>query len=221
MPITPFPTLFTAPALATGAGSEPCTLDLTVANFFYTHPHTREQTPLSIYLGNLGPLRHEINAPYPPGPLTSVSPYVQAIGPDGVQRDEPIGPGVSPLERPPYVSAGPIHTSISVDLPPMADILRALQEDIEPPPHDAGAPQNGSSADPKLNVAALNGRSLPLLFIRSADGVGYHSGRAIAVENIFQSLEMNGRTDDQAWLAQAQGMQGLEAAMHSWSLRVI
>lgn len=219
-PITPFPTLFTAPALATGAGSEPCTLDLTVANFFYRHPHTNEQTPLSIYLGNLGPLRHRINAPYPPGPLTSVSPYVQAIGPDGVQRDEPIGPGVSPLERSPYLAANPIHTSITVDLPPMADILRSLQEDLEPP-RDGAAPQNGTSTDPKLNVAALNGRSLPLLFIRAADGVGYHSGRAIAVENIFQSLEINGRTDDQAWLAQAQGMQGLEAAMHSWSLRVI
>ncbi|EKM61228.1 uncharacterized protein PHACADRAFT_190379 [Phanerochaete carnosa HHB-10118-sp] len=218
LPITPFPTLFTAPALATGNGSEPCTLDLTVANFFYAHPHTREQTPLSIYLGNLGPLRHQMNAPYPPGPLTSVSPYVQAIGPDGVQRDEPIGSGASPLDRPPYMGAGPIHTSITVDLPPVADILRALQEDLEPPARDAPGPQNGASADPKVNVAALNGRSLPLLFIRAADGVGYHSGRAIAVENIFQSLEMNGRTDDQAWLAQAQG---LEAAMHSWSLRVI
>ena len=220
MPITPFPTLFTAPVLNTS--SEPYTLELTVANFFFQHPHTREQTPLSIYLGNLGPLRHQINAPYPPGPITSIAPYVQAIGPDGVQRDEPIGSGIGGLDRTPYLGPGPIHTSLTVDLPPMAEIIRAIQEDLaQQPSREGSAPQNGTP-DPKVDVAAMVGRSLPLLFIRAYDGVGYHSGRAIALENIFQAMEqINGRPDDQSWVAAAQGIQALDGAHHSWSLRVI
>lgn len=218
MPITPFPTLFTAPSLSTMI--DPCSLDLTVANFFFQHPHTREQTPLSIYLGNLGPLRHQVNAPYPPGPLTSILPYVQAIGPDGVQRDEPIVSGMNPLDRPPYLGAGPIHTSLLVDLPPMAEIVRAVQEDmVQQPSVEGSTPQNGTP-DPKVDVTSLAGRSLPLLFIRAYDGVGYHSGRAIALEHVFHDMEPI-VPDDQSWVAAAQGIQALDSAMHSWTLRVI
>ncbi len=55
-----------------------------------------------------------------------------------------------------------------VEMPPLGDVLKALEE-------DALAPSEGSVA----------GRSLPLLFIRSCDGVGYHSGRTITCENVF------------------------------------
>ncbi|KIP12495.1 hypothetical protein PHLGIDRAFT_17608 [Phlebiopsis gigantea 11061_1 CR5-6] len=213
MPITPFPTLFNVPILHPTNDSN--TLELTVANFFFQHPQTREQLPLNIYLGNIGPLQHNILPPNPPGPLTSISTYVNAIGADGVQRDEPVGAGMSSVDQG-YLGVPPIHTSLTVDLPSIATILQALQDDLEPSTRDGPAPQNGS--DGKFNVAALNGRSLPLLFIRTVDGVGYHSGRAIAVENVFHALEeMNG--GGAGWPQMAEGMQGMLNSQ--WHLRVI
>ncbi|EEB96039.1 hypothetical protein MPER_04894, partial [Moniliophthora perniciosa FA553] len=50
-PITPFPTLFTAPVYRQNTN----TIELTVSNFFYEDPKTRQQLPLDVYLGNLGP----------------------------------------------------------------------------------------------------------------------------------------------------------------------
>lgn len=114
-----------------------------------------------------------------------------------------------------YMGATPIHTSLTVDLPSVADIVQALQDDIEPP-REGSTRQNG--ADGKINVVALNGRSLPLLFIRTFDGVGYHSGRAIAIENVFHALEeMNGGPS--GWPQVAEGMQGMLNSQ--WHLRVI
>lgn len=212
MPITPFPTLFTAPRLITGTDLN--TLQLTIANFFFEHPQTREQTELQIYLGNIGPLRRQFNPPNPPGPLTSVSTYVNAIGPDGIQRDELVGAGMSSVDRP-YLGPTQIHTTVTVDLPPVDEILRTLQDDLEPS-RDGPSRQNGS--DGRFNVVALNGRSLPLLFIRAFDGVGYHSGRAIAAENVFHALEeMNG--GPAGWPQMAEGMQGMLNSQ--WQLRVI
>lgn len=212
MPITPFPTLFTAPRMQSGGDTN--TLQLTIANFFFEHPQTREQTELHVYLGNIGPLRREFLPPNPPGPLTSVSTYVNAIGPDGVQREELVGAGMSSVERP-YMGPTPIHTTLSVTLPPMVDILQTLQDDLEPP-RDGPSRQNGLEG--RFNAGALNGRSLPLLFIRAVDGVGYHSGRAIAVENVFHALEeMNG--GPAGWPQMAEGMQGMLNSQ--WHLRVI
>jgi recombining binding protein (suppressor of hairless) len=65
MPITPFPTLFTAPVYRPASN----TVELTVSNFFYEDPKTRAQTPLDVYLGNLGPLRHRVYQTTTPGSL--------------------------------------------------------------------------------------------------------------------------------------------------------
>jgi recombining binding protein (suppressor of hairless) len=56
MPITPFPTLFTAPLYRPPNNS----LELTVSNFFYENPETRQQVPLDVYLGGIGPLRTRV-----------------------------------------------------------------------------------------------------------------------------------------------------------------
>lgn len=56
MPITPFPTLFTAPIYRPPNN----TLELTVSNFFYDNPEARVQAPLDVYLGSIGPLRSRV-----------------------------------------------------------------------------------------------------------------------------------------------------------------
>src|SRR5260221_14104861 len=70
LPVTPFPTLFTAPVYRPANNS----LELTVSIFFYENPKTRTQTPLDVYLGSIGPLRTGIYQTPPPVPLTNASP---------------------------------------------------------------------------------------------------------------------------------------------------
>lgn len=184
MPITPFPTLFTAPIMREDLkdGNPEHRLSLTVANFFFQHPQTREQTPLNVYLGNIGPLQHEVYPLGSPGPMTSVEPF----GSHSISREEPMG---NALSGPHYLGAPPIHTQVNVTLPSIPEILQALQDDLEPSARDGAVRQNGSGSSSGVNLTALSGRSLPLLFIRAVDGVGYHSGRAIAVESLLPMLE--------------------------------
>lgn len=56
IPITPFPTLYTVPLYRLQNN----TLELTAANFCYTHPQTQQATALDVYLGHLGPLKTRI-----------------------------------------------------------------------------------------------------------------------------------------------------------------
>ncbi|EPQ60609.1 hypothetical protein GLOTRDRAFT_52937 [Gloeophyllum trabeum ATCC 11539] len=238
MPITPFPTLFTAPTYRHQNRS----MDLTVSNFFYEHPKTRMQTPLDVYLGNLGPLRQRVYQATPPGPLTAISPFVHTLTPshppqpphppmlpqDGSSSSEPIF--VAP---PRFIPSGPVHTIVVVEMPPIPEIIKALEEDAAPPKSDdnqrAGDSSSGPSNDRPVGPlsAQISGRSLPLLFIRSYDGVGYHSGRTVTVENIFQSIDIGGLTNgsngsgaqmDSNWLAAAQAVEG---STHGWALRVL
>ncbi|KAK6966707.1 beta-trefoil DNA-binding domain-containing protein [Favolaschia claudopus] len=76
MPITPFPTLFTAPVYRQTNN----TLELVIANFCYTDPTTAAHTPLDVYLGNLGPLRHRVYQVTQPGPSTNIAPFVNGTG---------------------------------------------------------------------------------------------------------------------------------------------
>ena len=236
MPITPFPTLFNAPVYRPGNN----TVELTVSNFFYENPQTRTQTPLDVYLGNLGPLRHRIYQATPPGPLTNISPFVQTIlgGPsEGSPSESPL-----PVGAPRYMASGPLHTIVIVEMPPLADVIKALDQDALPPngdgsgsnshspsvdgpqPHDSrGAPASGQ---PALSIA---GRSLPLLFIRAADGVGYHSGRTITCENVFQAIDLGSMAAgpgagnlDTGWFAAAQAAAAAaDGGLHGWTLRVM
>ncbi|KAH9486637.1 Transcription factor cbf11 [Psilocybe cubensis] len=232
VPITPFPTLFTAPAYRPANN----TIELTVSNFFYEHPTTRHQTPLDVYLGNLGPLHLRVYQAAPPGPLTAINSYIP--GGSGEGRDS------TAASNPPgrYMSA-PLHTVVIVEMPPLADVIKALEDDALPtntsPPNGnkSHPPPDGveGSVPPPPPMPSIAGRSLPLLFIRASDGVGYHSGRTIACENVFQAMDLgnmaashqqqqNGQPVDTNWIAAAAAQAAAVAAdggMHGWTLRVM
>ncbi|KAF9270184.1 hypothetical protein L218DRAFT_952368 [Marasmius fiardii PR-910] len=234
-PITPFPTLFTAPVYRQATN----TVELTVSNFFYEDPKTRQQLPLDVYLGNLGPLPHRVFGASPPGPLTNISPFVQAP-PPGLPEPPAPGPSdsptspVSPRAQPFLPSmAGPLHTIVIVDMPPLSDVIKALEDDALPAPADRSenhsptdgsnpARRNGSGPPP-----SISGRSLPLLFIRASDGVGYHSGRTIACENVVYPLDINGQHPgniDPAWLPPMPpdgSVTSSHASLPGWTLRVM
>lgn len=202
------------------------TIELTVSNFFYEDPKTRQQASLDVYLGNLGPLAHRVYQTSPSGPMASM-PFVQPIPglPDGVSLDSPGSPSGH------YMPSGPLHTIVMVEMPPIGDIIKALEEDALPPNED-GQPRDGSHPGSRNGSGpppSINGRSLPLLFIRGADGVGYHSGRTIACENVFQNLDLNGQPShsganiDTGWLTAAHNVQtenGLQT-LQSWTLRIM
>ncbi|KAJ7487483.1 hypothetical protein B0H11DRAFT_2013560 [Mycena galericulata] len=228
MPITPFPTLFTAPVYRQTNN----TIELTVANFFYSDPSTGAHTPLDVYLGNLGPLRHRVYQASPPGPLTNISPFVNRTGGNVMDNPEP-APSSPTVPR---FSAGPLHAIVIVEMPPLADVIKALEEDALPTVSD-DVTSNSRPSPPTDNAqsngvprASIAGRSLPLLFIRPSDGVGYHSGRTIACENVFQALEMGnmagnpsnpGSNVDTGWLAAAQAAAAADGGLHGWTLRVM
>jgi len=235
VPITPFPTLFTAPAYRPANN----TIELTVANFFFNDPKTNIQTPLDIYVGNLGPLRHRLYQATPHGPLTSISPFVQSVSMAETSPTEihhvgnvpPVNPG-APLGSN-YQPPGPLHTIVVVEMPPIEDMIKALEEGLNPPSNGdankSGSSPNGDGAPSKPDAHSIAGRSLPLLFIRPSDGVGYHSGRAIACENVFQAMDLAGMgganpgagSIDTGWLAAAQAAAAAEGGLHGWTLRVI
>ncbi len=143
----------------------------------------------------------------------------------------PSGAGMSP---PRFVPTGPLHTIVIVEMPPLADVIKALEEDALPPNHDPSRPPSngeGSQSREGSNGASpphpsITGRSLPLLFIRAYDGVGYHSGRTIACENVFQSMDLSAVQNpangiEPGWLAAAQAAAAAEGGLHGWTLRVM
>jgi len=236
MPITPFPTLFTAPVYRPANN----TIELTVSNFFHEHPTTHQQTPLDVYLGNLGPLRHRVYQATPPGPLTNIAPFVpplSAPGIDGSPSDPSGTSTTSGITGPPrYIPTGPLHTIVIVEMPPLMEVIKALEEDALPPP--AEGPGNSNRHTPERSESrpsvpqhppSIAGRSLPLLFIRSSDGVGYHSGRTITCESVFQSIDLGSMgahpsaapgTLDTNWLAAAQAA-AVATEGSIWTLRVM
>ncbi|KAJ7092615.1 hypothetical protein C8R44DRAFT_816139 [Mycena epipterygia] len=232
MPITPFPTLFTAPVYRQANN----TIELTVANFFYTDPSTGAHTPLDVYLGNIGPLRHRVYQATPPGPLTNISPFVNRTGGNVMDNTEPVPSSPTSPIAPPRFSAGPLHAIVIVEMPSLADVIKALEEDALPGSDDAAGnsrpspPTDNAQPNGALPPPSIAGRSLPLLFIRPVDGVGYHSGRTIACENVFQTLEMGnmagnpsnaGGNVDTGWLAAAQAAAAADGGLHGWTLRVM
>jgi recombining binding protein (suppressor of hairless) len=240
MPITPFPTLFTAPIYRSANN----TVELTVSNFFYEDPTTRAQTALDIYLGNLGPLRHRVYQSSPPGVLTNVSPFVQSLAPvmgaAGPSDPQQSASGSDSIASSPprYMTSGPLHTIVIVEMPPLGDVMKALEEDALPATGDAQGsstprPNEASTSTDARNGASpssIDGRSLPLLFIRASDGVGYHSGRTVTCENVFQAMDLGNMTGtpantgtgsiDTNWLSAAQAAVA-EEGLHGWSLRVM
>ncbi|KAF8846280.1 hypothetical protein BDN67DRAFT_1019861 [Paxillus ammoniavirescens] len=252
IPITPFPTLFTAPVYRPANN----VLELTVSNFFYEEPKSRTQQSLTVYLGNIGPLRARCYPPHPAGPLTNISYGGTMPGPsselapnDGTTAGATPNVGGAPTGRYPH-----LHTMVTVEMPSLAEVIKSLQEDAMPAnvlgpdgaePHTASSDETvtGAQADSAASGVSqgptapaqpsIAGRSLPILFIRASDGVGYHSGRTITCENVFQSMDLGGMTPghaltppggataDPSWLAAAQAAATADGGLHGWTLRVM
>ncbi|KAL1754704.1 hypothetical protein FB107DRAFT_291498 [Schizophyllum commune] len=220
LPITPFPTLFTAPVYR----QQHHTLDLTISNLFYEDPNTGRHKALEVYLGNLGPLAHRIYQMGPTGPLTNVAPFVTTVG-DASGMQELI-PNISGS---PFMTNS-VHTIVTVTLPPISDIVKALEDDAassnDPSrTHTPVASQSNTTPPPRAPPpATIAGRSLPLLFVRAYDGIGYHSGRTIAVDNMFQGIDLHALPQhptegiDTNWLAAAHAAAITDGG---WQLRVL
>lgn len=240
LPITPFPTLFQAPVYRPANN----TVELTVSNFFFENPKTRQQSPLDVYLGNLGPLRLRVYQATPPGPMTNASPYESLQAQHGLDGGGPssdsLGLPITAASTQRYVASGPLHTIVIVEMPPLTDVIKALEDDALPAHSDGSAParqspeqanQEASSTTAPPPPPSIAGRSLPLLFIRASDGVGYHSGRTIACENVFQTMDLGGIPGnppngapgniDTGWLAAAQAAAAADGGLHGWTLRVM
>jgi recombining binding protein suppressor of hairless len=144
-------------------------------------------------------------------------------------------PGQTPTDTSP--SRFPLvgnHSIIIVDMPEMKEILKAMADEIPQALRRPVTPREGSvtpvtsgEADPSPTEEQplpppqdLVGRTLPLLFIRAYDGVGYHSGRTITLENIFAQLNLaHAPGVDANWLSAAQQAVGTE--LGGWTLRVL
>jgi recombining binding protein (suppressor of hairless) len=123
------------------------------------------------------------------------------------------------------------HCVVIVCLPDLQDIIKAVNEDlpkatlsetnVEDVPLSNGDNGFGEPPEQLALPPPVVGQSLPLLFIRPCDGVGYHSGRSIAVENLFAQIHLHngGPPVDAAWLRAAQEAMGGE--MGSWTVRVL
>jgi recombining binding protein (suppressor of hairless) len=149
-------------------------------------------------------------------------------------------PAADPAGLPRYAAAlGGDQSIIIVDMPSMKDIINALAEEIPAAPGrvepseealtTSNTPAEGSETNPPVAVEEATaprpqdvvGRTLPLLFIRAYDGVGYHSGRTLALENMFAQYEAQGGPMgvDSGWLTAAQQAMGGE--LGGWTLRVL
>lgn len=210
-------------------------MELTISNFFYQDPRTNVATPLEVWLGDIGPLRYRIYQAVPTGPLQPFSlprstiedspppPQQQA---SGEVTGVPISPaserssvGGLPAVPPRLYNTGPAHTIVSAEMPSVGEIIASIRETV--PPHTEGDDDAQSPRHDPATLAPLLARGLPIFFIRAFDGTGYHAGRSVACENIFQTLNIGGDgAVNQAWLAAAQAAQQ-DGTAHGWTLRVV
>lgn len=149
-----------------------------------------------------------------------------------------------------------VHTHVVVTLPPVADIVKTLRSDLVYSVHNGNTgdvvrskaegeatSMSSSSSAPAGQISSqqmgsnspshadLRGISLPILFVRSVDGVGYHSGRNVTCENVFDTLDLNSTTNHSSnhnnvdnnatWLAAAQAAVQADSGMHGWTLRIL
>jgi recombining binding protein (suppressor of hairless) len=174
----------------------------------------------------------------PPGPLTAINSFIPSA-PGGQILDTRDGAPGSPASAARYMPSSSLHTVVIVEMPPLADVIKALEDDALPTPNNppklqhSEDPNSESSppAPPPQPMPAIAGRSLPLLFIRSSDGVGYHSGRTIACENVFQAIDLGSMAGNQGngppgtmdanWIAAAQAAAAADGGLHGWTLRVM
>lgn len=112
-------------------------------------------------------------------------------------------------------------------MPPVQDIVKALQKEArrQQRVQEVGEGAAEEAEQPGTPPANITGRSLPLLFIRGADGVGYHSGRTLTAENMFQGIDLSNPpvgagAPDPTWVAAAQAA-AADGGHYGWSIRVL
>ncbi|KAG8975884.1 hypothetical protein FRB90_009377, partial [Tulasnella sp. 427] len=134
-PITPFPTLLSPPIYK----PQTHTLDLTIANYFYTdptptstdangYPQHGPPQPLEIWLGTLGPLNARV---YQNGELThTIGAALPGAPPAGATGASIVAhqTSSSALQAPGQPMLGGMgSTIVVVEMPPMRDILRMVE----------------------------------------------------------------------------------------------
>ncbi|KAG6881273.1 hypothetical protein C0992_001467, partial [Termitomyces sp. T32_za158] len=156
---------------------------------------------------------------------------------DGVPPDS--GGSTSPTLGGPRFMPSPLHTIVIVELPTIEAVVKALEQDALPSHQETGtsdqpSPRTDGSAPEVRNGPPISiaGRSLPLLFIRASDGVGYHSGRTITCDPVYSPLDLQNMVgnaqvgaglDAGTWMAAAQAAQAAvaENGLAAWQLRVM
>ncbi|KDQ09258.1 hypothetical protein BOTBODRAFT_37170 [Botryobasidium botryosum FD-172 SS1] len=135
-PITPFPSLISPPVYRPATH----TLELTLSNFIHSDPHTNVPDSLEVWLGELGPLRQRV---YQSNPATL--PAGQSGGPSGPpgvrtgadsnksdSHSQPSDPAlrtftsILPNGVLPNSPQSAAPTILILDMPPLADIIRAI-----------------------------------------------------------------------------------------------
>ncbi|CCL98297.1 uncharacterized protein FIBRA_00291 [Fibroporia radiculosa] len=219
LPITPFPTLFTVPVQR--FASEHDLLELTAANFFYENPATGTVDPLDVYIGPLGPLRIRVfqAAPVPLGTMAA-QPFIANVQTEGQLRFvSTAGTLVSSAPHNPI--HGPLHTVVIVEMPPKDEVLKAMEESALPTGEETRSSPGGRTLPREQRI---QGRPLPLLFIRAYDGIGYHSGRLIACEYLFKDMDLSagasGNGGNRDWIAE-QAARAAENSLNNWTYKVI
>ncbi len=156
--------------------------------------------PLEVWLGTLGPLQARV---YQNGELS------HTIGAASIVAHSAAG-------RPPMPPYG--STIVVVEMPPMRDMLRMVEvltgldlglNQVEEGAKGKEKESTAASAAPAYPYGTFPAltRGIPILFVRTADGVGYHSGREIACENVLGAMA---------------GIAGAPAGnIDSWAVRVL
>lgn len=221
LPITPFPTLSSSPIYRSSNNL----MELTVSNFFYQGSQGGCLTPLEIWLGAIGPLPHRVLHTAEVEERLKVPRFIGSMAGirDSTRRssetdceDPGSATGVSAISGseilatmmiPPSLgSSGSNHTAIVVELPELHAILKTIQDGVNTASNSSivqndkeavhTSRTDGNYANFGFPVASISGRGLPLLFVRSLDGIGYHSGRSIVCENVFRSMEFSDPSDN-------------------------
>jgi recombining binding protein (suppressor of hairless) len=127
-----------------------------------------------------------------------------------------------------FAALGGDQSIIVVDMPSMKEILKALAEEMQSDPSsdDPSSTEHSRKQADNDHVPSpqeVLGRTIPLLFIRSYDGVGYHSGRSITLENVFAQLDLGHGGPppgmEAGWLNAASQAVGTE--LGGWTLRIL
>jgi recombining binding protein (suppressor of hairless) len=201
-------------------------LHLTSAKFQYTFFDARSASP-SIPPNPITPFPTLISQPvYRPATHTmelSVSHFA------GSGLDVWLG-NIGPLSQRVYHSAVEdanthnSHTIVVVDLPALAEIVGVVQGTGVGSGKGKGKEREGYAATTQAatmdGVPPVNVGLLPILLVRASDGVGYHSGRSVACENIFAGVVGAGGGGE-AWMEAANAVNGVEGGIAGWSLRIV